>query len=141
MGRRSTKGEGALIGVALLIGAPVLAFQKISEAGALPVVIGVLAVGAALWGAMKFASRARRVAYLRKKYDEDTVKRILNGTIWERMTEEQLVDCIGRPLAIDHKNLKTIDRQVWKYYRRGVNRYGLRVTIENGRVSGWDSKG
>jgi hypothetical protein len=31
-------------------------------------------------------------------------------------------------------------KEIWKYNHSGGNRYGLRITIENGEVIGWDKK-
>lgn len=82
-----------------------------------------------------------RTAYLKQKYNNIAiVQAIIDGKIWETMTEEQLIDSIGKPEAIDHKQMKQKYRDVWKYQHRGGNRYHLRVTIENGFVIGWDSK-
>lgn len=82
-----------------------------------------------------------RTAYLKQKYNNIAiVQAILDGKIWETMTEEQLIDSIGKPEAIDHKQMKQKYRDVWKYQHRGGNRYHLRVTVENGLVIGWDSK-
>jgi hypothetical protein len=41
---------------------------------------------------------------------------------------------------VDRKLLKTMKREIWKYNPRGVNRYGLRITLDNDIVSGWDHK-
>ncbi|PKN66998.1 MAG: DUF2845 domain-containing protein, partial [Deltaproteobacteria bacterium HGW-Deltaproteobacteria-10] len=36
--------------------------------------------------------------------------------------------------------LKTKTKKTWKYHQQGTNRFGLRVTVENGYVVGWDKK-
>jgi hypothetical protein len=36
--------------------------------------------------------------------------------------------------------LKTKRKAVWKYAHRGGNRYGLRITVENNAVVGWDER-
>jgi hypothetical protein len=36
--------------------------------------------------------------------------------------------------------MKTKTKEVWKYHQRGANRYGLKITLENGRVVGWENK-
>ena len=41
---------------------------------------------------------------------------------------------------MDDKLLKTRKREVWKYNRTGVNRYGLRITLDNDIVTTWDHK-
>lgn len=84
---------------------------------------------------------ALRLSYLIEKYgDTQLVSRIMSGAIWETMTSEQLYDSVGQPEAVDQKYLKNKSREVWKYDHLGANRYGLRVTLENGLVVGWDSK-
>lgn len=66
--------------------------------------------------------------------------RILERTIWQGETQEQLRDSLGSPADTDEKVLKTKSRVIWKYHHRGGNRYGLRITVENGMVTGWDEK-
>jgi len=84
---------------------------------------------------------ALRLSYLLEKYgDTQLVSRIMSGAIWETMTSEQLYDSVGQPEAVDQKYLNSKSREVWKYDHLGANRYGLRVTLENGTVVGWDSK-
>lgn len=84
---------------------------------------------------------AVRLSYLLEKYgDTQLVSRIMSGTIWEAMTSDQLFDSAGQPEAVDQKYLKNKSREVWKYGHLGANRYGLRVTLENGTVVGWDKK-
>ncbi len=84
---------------------------------------------------------ALRSAYLHEKYNNDrVVKQILDGEVWEGMTSGELFDSWGEPEAIDQKYLKNKSREVWKYDHLGGNRYGGRVTLENGIVVGWDIK-
>jgi hypothetical protein len=59
---------------------------------------------------------------------------------WQGQTQEQLLDSLGRPADTDTKVLKTKTKEIWKYNRVGKNRFGLRVTVENGVVVGWDKK-
>ncbi|KSM93698.1 hypothetical protein APA82_28175 [Pseudomonas aeruginosa] len=101
-----------------------------------------MVAGLAIYFFTKHRNKAARIAHLRQKYgDESVVQAILKGSIWDDMSQDQLVDSIGRPAAIDQKHLKTKTREVWKYYPQGKNRYGLRVTLDDGQVNGWDSKG
>lgn len=84
---------------------------------------------------------ALRLSYLLEKYgDIQLVSRIMSSAIWETMTSEHLYDSVGQPEAVDQKYLKSKSREAWTYDRLGANRYGLRVTLENGTVVGWDSK-
>lgn len=82
-----------------------------------------------------------RTAYLWEKYrDQRTVEALLAGQYWVGQHAEQLKDALGPPESVDHKNMVTRRREVWKYYATGVNRYRLRITLDDGFVSTWDSK-
>jgi len=87
------------------------------------------------------ARAARRKRLLEKYHDEALVNRLIRHVVWQGETEEQLLDSMDRPGGIDSKTLKTKTRVVWKYNRTGTNRYSLRITLEDGVVVGWDSKG
>jgi len=84
--------------------------------------------------------RARRKEIYRKYGYTGDAERIISKTLWVGETTQQLVDSLGWPIDKDEKVLKTKRKEIWKYYSRGVNRYGLRVTIEEGVVVGWDEK-
>lgn len=141
MARKSSKGGGALIALLLLVGLPIWLGSKVvgSVGWIMPtVLIAGLIIVAALYKRKKHSDRVR---YLMEKYnDQEIVDRIIGGYFWQGQTEAQLIDSIGHPLAKDNKVMKSAIRQVWKYNQRGKNRYGLRVTVENGRVVGWDNK-
>ncbi|MBE7157164.1 MAG: hypothetical protein INR62_01790 [Rhodospirillales bacterium] len=83
---------------------------------------------------------AKRLQNLRRKYDPQTIELILAGRYWVGQTTEELIDSLGYPSGTERKKLKTIDREIWKYRRTGHNRYGLRITVDDGRVAGWDDK-
>jgi uncharacterized membrane protein len=86
--------------------------------------------------------RAAKKKKLMQKYgDEEIVRRLMGRVIWQGETEEQLIDSLGRPIAVDNKVLKTKTKQIWKYNQTAKNRYSLRVTLEDGVVVGWDKKG
>jgi hypothetical protein len=68
------------------------------------------------------------------------VEGIMAKTFWQGQTSEQLLDSLGEPLAIDNKVLKTKKKEVWKYDTIARNRYGLKITLENDIVMGWDQK-
>ena len=141
MARRSTKAESTLIVIALIIGLPIYGISKIFEASGWVapsfIVIGVLA----LIALYKYNKKQQRLAYLREKYkDETLVQKIYDGYFWDGQTSEQLLDSLGSPEAVDKKLLKTKTKEIWKYNRQGVNRFALRITVENGYVVGWDKK-
>jgi hypothetical protein len=139
--KRMTKAEASLLGVLLMVGAIVAAAEKIFEAVGyvVPLISFVVIFGAFVWHGRN--KRRKRLEYLRSKYpDETVVQRILQRSYWEGQTSEQLTDSLGTPVSVDTKIVKTRTREVWKYNHRGANRYGLRVTVDNGSVTGWDHK-
>lgn len=141
MARKSSKGEGTLIVLLLIVGIPIWLISKAVESVGwitpIVLIIGFI-VAVVLY---KRKQHNDRVRYLMGKYnDQEIVDRIIGGYFWQGQTEEQLIDSIGHPIAKDNKVLRSAVRQVWKYNQRGKNRYGLRVTVENGLVIGWDNK-
>jgi predicted Holliday junction resolvase-like endonuclease len=86
------------------------------------------------------ALEARRAQLIQKYRSEAIVERILNSEFWQGQSEEQLLDALGHPVARDKKVMKTRRREVWKYHERGRDQFALRITLENGKVSGWDKK-
>jgi hypothetical protein len=83
----------------------------------------------------------KHAAHLRTKYPETVVQRMISERVWQGQTSTELADSLGSPSSVDRKLLATRTREIWKYYPRGVNRYGLRITLDDGMVVGWDSKG
>lgn len=141
MARRSTKAEAKLVTLALIIGIPIVVISEIFKATGWQIPI-IIIVGVIILIILHNSSKKKaRLAYLRDKYgDELIVKKISEGYFWEGQTAEQLLDSLGRPEAVDNKQLKTKVKEVWKYNRQGANRYSLRITVENGYVVGWDQK-
>jgi hypothetical protein len=81
-----------------------------------------------------------RAALLAKYQDAHIVDMIIKHMFWQGQTQEQLIDSLGQPADIDQKVLKTKVKEVWKYKQTGANRFGLRVTLEDKVVIGWDHK-
>ena len=116
----------------------------------LVVILGVAAI-ALIIGRSILASAAQKkereerrrahAAYIYGKYGHSKVAEdILNQVIWTGESGEQLRDSLGRPIDIDQKVLKTKKKEVWKYAQTGTNRFGLRITLDNDVVVGWDEK-
>ena len=82
----------------------------------------------------------RRAALLQKYGDPQVVERIMGREVWQGQSAEQLRDSRGQPLDWDERVSKKSIRHVWKYEQRGVSRFALRITLENGFVTGWDDK-
>ncbi|WP_239989862.1 hypothetical protein [Pseudomonas syringae] len=144
MARRSSKADKEIAGGLVVLGviaAPVYIFDKINVAVGWKIPTAVV-VGIIFLVLLRRWKRNRaRLHYLRSTYlDEGVVQKILSKTIWLGQTERQLIDSLGPPSGKDQKLLKTKTREVWKYYHQGANRYRLRVTVEDGSVSGWESK-
>jgi hypothetical protein len=56
-----------------------------------------------------------RSDYLLSKYTEEEVIRILKHEYWIGMTEEQLIDCKGKPDKIELEQLKTKTKRIFVY--------------------------
>ncbi len=108
------------------------------------VVAGILVLVAAavlMFAAFALAKRSR-YSRLLQKYggDEKLVDALISKTIWQGMTEAQLLDSWGKPAAIEEKVMKTKIKQVFKYRPTAANRYRDKVTLEDGLIVGWDQK-
>jgi hypothetical protein len=96
-------------------------------------------LGLLVW--VKVGIPAARRARIYKKYGRTTTaENIIRNVVWVGETADQLRDSFGDPLDIDERVLKTKKKEIWKYIRKGTNRYGLRFTVENGIAIGWDEK-
>lgn len=141
MARRMAKAESKAIGALAIIALPIVGIVKFFEAvgWVIPVVAAVGAVALFIW--YQHDKKQKRLSYLRGKYeDEEVVQKIFQGYFWRGQSEGQLRDSLGPPSDIDNKLLKTKTRDVWKYHHQGGNRFGLRITVEDGYVTGWDKK-
>lgn len=82
-----------------------------------------------------------RHAHILAKYrDPKIAEMITKQMVWQGQTVEQLQDSLGKPADVDQKVLKTKTREIWKYHQTSSNRFGLRITVENNVVVGWDKK-
>ena len=97
------------------------------------VVILVLIVAGAIW-----AYRQRRKHLTEKYGDEEIARRMMKGVIWQGETREQLLESLGKPADIDEKVLKTKSKETWKYRKTARNRFGLKITLDDGVVVAWE---
>jgi hypothetical protein len=51
-----------------------------------------------------------------------------------------MIEALGQPVHVDERVLKTKTVHTFKYRPLGKNRFGLRISLENGVVKGWDEK-
>ena len=141
MAKRTSKADSALIGLLIVVGLPIFLVSKVvdSVGWVLPLIAVAVVIGLIVWHQQE--KKRKRLEYLRAKYkDEDVVQKIVAGYIWQGQSEEQLRDSLGEPVAVDRAVLKTKTKETWKYHQSGTNRFGLRITVENGHVIGWDKK-
>lgn len=141
MTKRMTKAESQAIGWLIIIGIPIYGVMQLGDSfGWAPLAMFVvIIIGLAIW--YQSARTAKRRAELMKKYqDSRLVEDLMNKNFWQGQTAEQLIDSLGRPEDIDQKILKTKKKEIWKYNHQGGNRYGLRITLDNDHVVGWDQK-
>ena len=135
------KGRDALLGLLLVPALLVWPFTAVRDSIGLILPIAVIVGIIALIFFLKIQTKKKRLEFLTCKYgDAAIVDNIYNHRYWHGQTAEQLTDSLGNPHGIDRKLLKRIRREVWKYNPRGVNRYGLRITLDNDVVSNWDHK-
>lgn len=142
MARKSSDTSGALILIVLVVGAVGAAVKWAQEnlmaIGVLVAAVILIAVGVAT---ARNAARKSRVASLLSKYgDQEVVDLIMRRSFWEGQSEEQLLDSLGPPHAVDKQLLKTKRKEIWKYHEVRKNQFQLRITVENGNVVGWDKK-
>jgi hypothetical protein len=141
MAKRTSKAENLALGLVIIVALIVAAIGKIVDTVGylLPLVVCIAVIGAFIWHGNN--KRKKHLEYLRAKYrDEATVQRIVEHRFWQGQTAEQLIDSLGKPAAIDNKVHNASRRDTWKYNPRGVNRYGLRITLDDDIVTGWDQK-
>lgn len=135
------KSESKALIVLGIIAAPFVGITKLVESigWVIPVFSIVIIVVGYFWH--QHNKKEQRLQQLRERYnDEELVQKIFNGYFWEGQPEDQLIDSLGQPVEVDRKVLKTKIKEIWKYNHLGANRFGLRITVENGYVIGWDKK-
>lgn len=141
MAKRMTKIESMIIAVIAIVAIPIaVMIQLVESIGWVSIIaISVVTIGSYFW--YQNNKKQKRLTYLHKKYqNNDLVQKIFKGYFWQGQNESELIDSLGKPEAIDRKVLKTKTKEIWKYNPQGANRYGLRITVENGKVIGWDKK-
>ena len=88
--------------------------------------------------------RLERNNELLKKYDLQSVEKIINKELWVGMTEEMLFEVRNRPLDISENVSKGVVKKKY-YYDKSTNRLGndafdFEVSLEDGKVVGWKDR-
>ena len=136
-----TKADSTAIGVLLIIGVPIYGIIKVGETMGWVLLVLLIISGIALFLFYKaHRTKKRRDALMLKYDDAELVVALMDEIFWQGQSSEQLLDSLGIPQDIDQKILKTKKKEVWKYNHQGGNRYGLRITLDNDLVVGWDQK-
>jgi len=142
MARKKSSGLGVFLLAFALVAIPA-AYKWAGENKEI-IILGISVIG--IFVLFKILNARRRNAswmrYIREKYDDDEyiVSGILAGKYWKDQTEEQLKDSLGRPSRVDTQMLKTKTKEIWKYSEQRKGQFALKITIENGKVVGWDKK-
>ncbi|WP_373017780.1 hypothetical protein [Thiomicrorhabdus sp.] len=141
MAKRMNKAEVQAIFWLVVIALPVLIMMKLGESIGWGVLALLVALGIGFYIWFKSIQIKKRKEYLKNKYqDDELVENLMAQKFWQGQTSQQLLDSIGQPSDIDQKILKTKKKEVWKYNHQGGNRYGLRITLDDDYVVGWDQK-
>mgnify|MGYP001571350698 CR=1 FL=1 len=105
------------------------------------IVIGFWALNSYFCKRKKIISENLRKERIYQKYGRTEIaEKVIQKTIWVGETSEQLIDSLGQPCDVDESVLKTKRKEIWKYYQKGANRYGLKIKVENDVIVGWDEK-
>ncbi|MFM5537023.1 hypothetical protein ACET8U_06715 [Aeromonas veronii] len=133
--------KSTVIIIALVVWGSLVLCSRILEVSNLVLFIAIIFSFVFLIAIYKYLNKKQRLEYLRNKYkSEELVQNIYHRYFWVGQTSAQLLDSLGKPAAVDNMVMKTKVKDVWKYNKRGANRYALRITIENGFVVGWEKK-
>ena len=141
MAKQMTQVEIQGIFWLVVIGLPIYWISQLGESvGWVPLIlIVVVIIGFFVWYQVE-KTKKRPAALMLKYKDKEIVESLMNQSFWQGQTADQLIDSLGSPEDIDQKILKTKKKEVWKYNHQGANRYGLRITLDNDSVVGWDQK-
>lgn len=80
-----------------------------------------------------------RRAALARQFGPSTAARIMSGTIRMGDPKEVVVEALGAPEDASERVLKTKTKETLKYGKRSARSFDIKITLENGRVTGWDA--
>jgi hypothetical protein len=114
-----------------------IAITRLDPAPAFVVAV-VAAAGVVALGRVR---NKRRFDALVERYGADNARRIIEGKVWEGASAEMIRESLGAPIEVDQKVSASRTREIYKYKQTGKGRFGLRVTLDNGVVTGWEASG
>ena len=124
-----------------VIGLPIYWFVQLGESvGWLSIGLGAITIITIVVWYQSAKTKKYREGLMIKYQDEKLVEKLMDQTFWQGQSSGQLADSLGEPHDIDQKILKTKKKEIWKYDHQGGNRYGLRITLDDDHVVGWDQK-
>lgn len=74
------------------------------------------------------------------RFGQEGAAAFVQRQIWYGAPRDAVLELYGNPVSVDDKMLKTKVVEVFKYQPLAKNRYGLKVTLENGAVTEWETK-
>jgi hypothetical protein len=139
--RRSKAGSTVGLLFLVIVGAIIAAVKNVVDSIGGTTILVLLLAGIATVVFLAWQRKKKRFEALSAKYGNAAIaERIMRKQFWQGQTSSQLSDALGDPMGVDRKILRNETREVWKYNPRGSNRYGLRITLEDDIVVGWDQK-
>jgi hypothetical protein len=81
-----------------------------------------------------------RFSALVQRFGPDAANAITQRRLFQGATFEMVREMFGPPAVVDERVLKTKTVHTMKYHPRSHNSFGLLITIENGFVTGWETK-
>ncbi len=141
MPKRRNKAQDIAVGSLVVVGLTIWIISRLAATVGIAALVVMFIVAVIAIVLYKRSQHNRRIEYLTNKHaDALVVQKILAKELWEGQTAEQLADSIGHPAGVDTKHMATRKREIWKYKPTGKNRYGLRITLDDDVVTGWDQK-
>ena len=82
----------------------------------------------------------QRQQHLVEKYGVDGAAKVNARELWRGAPVDAVIEMFGQPLDVDEVVSKKRVRRVLKYFQIRSNAYGLKVTVDDGFVTGWDRR-
>lgn len=82
-------------------------------------------------------ARVRRESLV-ARFGDAIAAKIAAKDLWIGATREMVIEMYGHPAEVSEKVLKTKTKRVFKYFPAGGTRFGLKITLDDDEVVGWD---